>query len=109
MNFKLVPEITFESLESTIAAKCPEYKVIIRKNPLLRFRYVQVKKSASVGLWIRIHEKTQKVQFIKAIPSDIVRGLMGGLLLYLFVNGAMNKVRDKVAEVVLENFNTEKI
>jgi hypothetical protein len=106
MNLQLNDSITFENLKTVLAQKLPQYKVELKKNPILRFEYVQIYKSAFVGVWIRIFPDKGRVTLIKAIPSTLARALFGGLIAILLSNAAQNRLRAEVAEVLKREFNT---
>jgi len=106
MNLQLNEKMTFPEMERVLSEKLT-YEVKIKKNPLLRFEYIVVKKSAFVGAWIRIFEKKDRVQLIKAIPSDIARAFFGGLIVILFLSSAQRKVLDEIAEVLKAEFQTQ--
>ena len=57
MNLELKPEMSFEGMTSVLTKECPDYKIKLLKNPVAKFQYIQVEKSALVGIWIRIMEK----------------------------------------------------
>ncbi len=106
MNLQLNEKMTFPEMERVLSEKLT-YEVKIKKNPLLRFEYIVVKKSAFVGAWIRIFEKKDRVQLIKAIPSDIARAFFGGLIVILFLSSAQRKVLEEIAEVLKAEFQTQ--
>jgi len=106
MNLELNEKITFEAMQKVLTEKLP-YQVKIKKNPLLRFEYVVVKKTAFVGAWIRIFPKKNRVMLIKAIPSDIARALFGGLIVILFLSSAQKKVLDDISKVLIDEFDTK--
>lgn len=58
-----------------------------------------IKKSAFVGAWIRIFPKKNRVMLIKAIPSNIARGLFGGLTVILFLFSSQKKVIKEISKV----------
>ena len=64
MNLELKPEMTFEAMRDAIQAELPQFKTSIKKNPLMKFEYIEVKKSGTVGVWIRVFDKKGKVQLI---------------------------------------------
>ena len=109
MKLKLHPEMTFDSMVQTLQNELPQYQTSLLKNPLLGFQYIEVKKSGFVGVWIRSFEKKGNITLMKAIPSALARGFLGGLLLILIVNGAQGRVRKDVEEVLKRKFNTENV
>ncbi len=58
-----------------------------------------IKKSAFVSAWIRIFPKKNRVMLIKAIPSNIARGLFGGLTVILFLFSSQKKVIKEISKV----------
>lgn len=106
MKLRLNNSITFEKLQSTLEQSLPNCKVELKKNPIAGFRYIQVYKSAYVGVWIRIFENKEEVTLIKTIPSTIARALAGGVLAWLIASSAQNKLRTEVAEIIKRDFNT---
>ena len=105
MNLELNDSMTFEAMKKVLSEKLP-YKIKLKKNPILRFEYIVVQKSAFVGTWIRVFEKKNRVQLLKAIPSDIARALFGGLIVILFYSSAQKKVLTEVGEVLISEFGT---
>lgn len=106
MNLELNEKITFEAMQKVLAEKLP-YQIKIKKNPLLRFEYIIIKKTAFVGAWIRIFPKKNRVMLIKAIPSDIARALFGGLIVLLFLSGSQKKVIEEVSKILIDEFDTK--
>jgi len=105
MNLQLNEKMTFPEMERVLSEKLT-YNVKIKKNPLLRFEYIVVKKTAFVGAWIRIFEKKNRVQLMKAIPSDMARAFFGGIIVILFLSSAQRKVLDEISEVLKAEFQT---
>jgi hypothetical protein len=89
-----------------LTEKFPNYIIQLKKNPVLRFEYIQVRKSTYVGLWIRIFPKKNRVMLIKVIPSTMARALLGGLIAMLISLGAQQKLMNEVAEVMKGEFKT---
>ena len=98
--------MSFEKMTKVLKEAFPQYKVTLEKNPLAKWQYVQVKKSGTVGVWIRTYPKKKTALLIKAIPSSLVRALYGGLILILFVMKAQGKVQKEVNDVLIKSFNT---
>lgn len=48
MNLELNEKMTFDAMQKVLSEKLP-YKVKLKKNPLLRFEYIVVEKTAFVG------------------------------------------------------------
>lgn len=88
--------ITFPFLETEISEKLPQYKTELKKNPMAGFQYLEVKKNGFVGVWVRIHEKKNKIQFINTMPSMWARMALGGLLFIAFTYGAQNKLQKEI-------------
>ena len=106
MNLELNNSINFQSMMKVLTEKFPNYKIVLKKNPIARFEYIQVAKSAYVGIWIRIFPAKNRVMLIKTIPSTMARALLGVLIAMLIASGAQGKLRDEVADVLKKEFNT---
>jgi hypothetical protein len=106
MNLELNDSINFQSMMKVLKEKLPNYIIELKKNPVARFEYIQVRKSAYVGLWIRIFPKKNRVMLIKTIPSTMARALLGGLIAMLIASGAQKKLMEEVAEVLKAEFKT---
>ncbi len=107
MNLALNDSINFESMMTVLKGKFPDYKIELKKNPVAKFEYIQVYKSAYVGLWIRIFPKKNRLMIIKTIPSTMARALFGGLIAILIASGAQGRLRDEVADVLKKEFKTD--
>ncbi len=108
MKLQLTDKMTFAGMTELLGSKLP-YETTLKKNPLLRFEYIQVRKAPFVGVWIRVFPKKNNIQLIKAIPDTWARALFGGLLVLLFFNGAQNKVRDEIAEILKGEYDVDKV
>ena len=106
MNLALNDTISFAAMQKVLTEKLPNYKIELKKNPLLKFEYLQVSKSAYVGTWIRVFPDKKRVTLIKTIPSTLARALLGGLIAMLIASSAQNKLRAEVADVLKKEFNT---
>lgn len=106
MNLQLNDSMSFPAMAKLLAEKLPNYKIELKKNPIAGFEYVQVYKSAYVGVWIRIFPNKQRVMLVKTIPSTMARALLGGLIAVLIASGAQTRLRDEVADVLKKEFNT---
>ena len=106
MNLELNDSIDFQSLLKVLTEKLPGYTTVLKKNPIARFEYIQVRKSAYVGLWIRIFPDKKRVMLIKTIPSTMARAFLGGLIAAIIASGAQGRLRDEVADVIKKEFNT---
>ena len=107
MNLELNESISFQSMMKVLTEKFPGYTIDLKKNPVARFEYIQVRKSTYVGLWIRIFPSKNRVMLIKTIPSTMARALLGGLIAMLVASGAQEKLRIEVADVLKKEFNTK--
>jgi len=106
MKLNLTEEMSFEKMTEVLKKELPQYEVSLKKNPLTKWQYVEVKKSGAVGVWVRTFPKKNEAWLIKAMPSALVRGLFGGLILILFVMGAQGRVQKEVNDVLTKAFNT---
>ena len=109
MNLQLNDSISFPAMMKVLTEKFPGYIIELKKNPIARFEYIQIRKSAYVGLWIRIFPNKNKVMLIKTIPSTMARALLGGIIAMLIASGAQAKLRDEVADVLKKEFNTSEL
>lgn len=107
MNLNLNDSINFDAMLRVLTEKFPDYKIELKKNPVAKFEYIQVYKSAYVGLWIRIFPKKNRLMIIKTIPSTMARAFLGGLIAILIASGAQGRLRDEVAEVLKAEFKTD--
>lgn len=107
MKLKHTEAMTFEAMAEALQAS-PElpYEITIKKNPLMGWQYIQIKKSGAVGVWIRVFPKRGRVQLMNAMPSTLVRAMFGGLILIAFTYGAQSKIRKKAGAVLMETFDT---
>ena len=106
MNLVLNESLTFPAMLKVLTEKLPACKVELKKNPLMKFEYIQVYKSAYVGTWVRSFPDKNRLQLINTIPSTWARALMGGLIAALIASSGQNKLRKEVAEVLKKEFNT---
>ena len=90
------------AIADAMQKELPQYQVEIKKNPLLGFEYVEVRKSAYAGAWIRI--KNEKVLVNSCIPSAAARAFLGGLLLLLITYSSRKEVATAAGDVVTRNF-----
>ncbi|NNG27334.1 MAG: hypothetical protein HKM87_07395 [Ignavibacteriaceae bacterium] len=113
MDLELKPGITFEGMNEVLSRECTVYKIKLLKNPVAKFQYIQVEKSALVGIWIRIMEKKNIVKLINTMPSTLARvpllGLVFTLILQGFMNASQSKVRDEVAEILKKEYGTKEV
>ena len=109
MKLNHTPDMTFDNMKAALAEELPQYEVELKKNPLLGFEYVQVKKSGFVGVWVRVFDKKNEVRLINGMPAWWARALLGGLLVIAFVWGSMQRVNREVGDVLTRRFGaTEK-
>jgi len=106
MNLELNDSINFQTMMKALKEKFPNYTIELKKNAIARFEYIQVRKSAYVGVWIRIFPKKNRVMLVKTIPSTMARALLGGLIAILIASSAQGKLRNEVAEVIKGEFKT---
>ena len=106
MNLELNDSMSFQGMLKVVKEKLPQYAIELKKNPLAGFEYIQVRKSAYVGVWIRTFPKKNRVMLIKTIPSTMARALLGGLIAMLIAAGAQKKLMNEVAEVLKSEFKT---
>jgi hypothetical protein len=109
MNLVLESPMSFSAMQRVLSEKLPAYKINLKKNPVARFEYIQVYKSAYVGTWIRVFEKKNRVTLIKTIPSTMARALFGGLIFWMLASGAQNRLRKEVAQVLKDAFGTSEV
>ncbi len=107
MNLTLNDSISFETMMKVLTEKFPGYTITLKKNPVARFQYIQVRKSAYVGLWIRIFPDKNRLMLIKTIPSTLARALLGGIIAAIIASSAQGKLQTEVAEVLKKEFNTD--
>ena len=105
MELTATKPTTIEQIFNTVQSNFPQYKVQLKKNPVMKFQYVQVRKSAYVGNWIRFNEKTNKVQFINAIPSTLARAFFGGLIAILIALPAQRKLGKEISAKLEPSLN----
>ncbi|MEO6613645.1 MAG: hypothetical protein ABIT05_12720 [Chitinophagaceae bacterium] len=106
MNLELNDSMSFPAMLKVLKEKLPQYAIELKKNPIAGFEYIQVRKTAYVGVWIRIFPKKNRVMLIKTIPSTMARALLGGLVAMLIASAAQKKLVDEVAEVLKAEFRT---
>ena len=113
MNLELKPEMSFEGMTSVLTNQCPDYKIKLLKNPVAKFQYIQVEKSALVGIWIRVMEKKNIVKLINTMPSTLARvplfGLVFTLILQGFMNASQSKVRLEAVEILKKEYGTMEV
>ncbi len=107
MKIAHTKEMTFESMCQIIQEEYPHYKTSIKRNPLLGFQYIEVKKTGFVGIWIRIFEKKDRILLINATPSTWARAFFGGLLLIAFTYKTQSRVRKEIGAGLINTFDTK--
>ncbi len=107
MKLSLDKNMSYDSILPILQEKFPDYIIEKKKNPIAKFEYIQVRKSAFVGLWVRILPNKNAVYLMQAIPGFWARALFGGLLVLLFLQGALRKVMKEVSETLIENYDTK--
>ena len=94
MKFIAGKNATIEQLYETVKTKFPQYTVTLKRNKLLRISYIEVRKTALVGSWIRL--KNNEVSLVGAIPNVFVRAFLGGLILIAFISGKLKRLQEEV-------------
>lgn len=107
MNLELNDSMTFPAMLKTLQEKLPNYKIELKKNPVAKFEYIQVYKSAYVGTWIRVFPKKNRVMLIKTIPSTLARAFFGGLIAIIVASSGQDNLRKEVSEVLKSAFGTK--
>ena len=108
MNLQIKEEMTYQSVFEKLKEDLPQYRVELKKNPLAKFEFVQVRKGPFVASWVRLFPKKEQTMLIRGIPDFWARLLLGGLLAVLFFGGAQKQVEEEVAESLKKNFGVEK-
>ncbi|MFN8285571.1 MAG: hypothetical protein U0V74_02405 [Chitinophagales bacterium] len=93
--------VSYTDILALLQAQFPQYQIELLKNPLFRFEYIQVRKSAMHGAWIRVKDGTN-ITVDGAIPSTLLRGLAGGLLLYAIAWSGMKKMEKEMGNFLQE-------
>lgn len=101
MKVKVNQTTSSQELLSILKDGLPQYKIELKKNPLFRFEYIEVAKSSFYGAWIRI-QKNNEITIQGAIPSVLVRALLGGLLMILILRSGTKKLENEIAAVLQE-------
>jgi hypothetical protein len=109
MNLQLNDSISFDAMMKVLTEKFPGYIIQLKKNPVARFEYIQVRKSAYVGLWIRIFPDKNRVMLIKTIPSTMARAFLGGIIAAIIASGAQQKLEQEAGDVLKTAFNTVQV
>jgi hypothetical protein len=92
-----IPEIAM-----AISRELPQYQVEVKRNALLSFDYIEVRKSNYAGAHVRL--KNDKITAWGVIPSVGARIFLGGLILQLATMSGRIQVTKAVGEVVKRNF-----
>jgi hypothetical protein len=93
---------TIHAVADALRRELPQYQVEMKRNPLLGFDYVEVRKSAYAGAWIRL--KNDKLTAQGVVPSTAARVFLGGLLLLLITYSSRKEVEKACGEVMMRNF-----
>ena len=101
MKIPFYRETTIPEIADYLTKELPQYMIEVKKNPLFRFEFVEVRKSGFVGAWISI--KKDGIRVDGCIPSTMARAFLGGLLVLLITMSGRRKVVKAVAEA-LENY-----
>ncbi|HET6990925.1 MAG TPA: hypothetical protein VFJ43_06350, partial [Bacteroidia bacterium] len=89
-------------IAQAIRRELPQYAVEIKRNALLSFDYIEVRKSNYAGTHVRL--KNDKITAWGVIPSMAVRFFLGGLILQLATISGRIQVTKAVGEVITRNF-----
>ena len=106
MDLKLVEGMSFDAMAEALTRGMPGREVKLLKNPLLKFQYVQVRKSAFIGAWVRVDEKKGAVRLIGCIPSAFARAMFGGLIVLLALRSSQKEFVAEVGRALKAAFNT---
>ena len=104
LNLTRVDDMNLDSIQAALAEASLPYEVSRKKNPLFKWEYLEVKKSAVVGIWIREMDKKGEVALIPCIPSALARAFFGGLIFMILFKSARGEVAEKLAGVLRERF-----
>lgn len=96
MKIPLYRETTIQELATYLTKELPQYVVEVKKNPLFRFEFVEVRKSGFVGAWITI--KKDGIRVDGCIPSTMARAFLGGLLVLLITMSGRRQVVKAVGD-----------
>lgn len=99
MKLQLVDGLTFPAMHQVLTQTLPQYKTRLLKNPVFKWNYIEVKRNAFVGVWIRVYEDKGTIDLINCIPSPWARAFFGGLIVMLFCMPAQNKLQKEIQEV----------
>ena len=113
MKLEYKKEMTFDSMTALLNKSCNDLKVELRKNPVARFQYIEVRKSSFAGIWIRVFEDKGIVQLINTIPSTIARTPLFGpiitMLLFSLNKEAQTKIREEVGEILKKEYSVKEV
>ncbi len=109
MNFKLNSGMNLAIISAELKITLPNYKIELLKNPITRFEYIQVRKSALIGVWIRIFEKKEIIKLMGCVPSPMARIIFSGLLPLLFLFPSQKKVKLDIKNVLVNKFKINEI
>jgi hypothetical protein len=93
---------TIHAVADALRRELPQYQVEMKRNPLMGFDYVEVRKSAYAGAWVRL--KNDKLTAQGVVPSTAARVFLGGLLLLLITYSSRKEVEKACGDVMMRNF-----
>ncbi len=103
MKIILKEQMNIEGVYDKLLEAYLPYTVTLKKNPIGRWQYIEVKKNAWVGVWIRYKEKSNSLRIYSVVPSMLARVLLGGLLMvtinYFATRNLIKDVSDKLKEL----------
>ena len=99
MQFIPNDNATIEDIAAILQTEMPQYIVEIKKNPLMGFQYVEVKKTSFIGAWVNV-KKDNKVTVNGIIPSTMARAFLGGLLLLAITYSGRKKIEQEVGSLL---------
>ena len=108
MKLQLKDDMTYQSVLEKLKEGLPQYGVTLKKNPIARFEFVQVRKGPFVATWVRFFPKKNEVLLVGGIPDFWARLLLGGLLVILFLRKAHKAVEKDVSAVLMKEFGIDK-
>ena len=95
-------ELNIEAINGLLKEEFPEYEVKIRTS--LVGKYVQVRKSAFIGVWVRIKKSKNAIRIEGCVPSDIARGLFFGLIVYAFIASSLSRIENEIFSFLQEKY-----
>ncbi len=104
MKLQLVDGLTFPAMHQVLSQALPQYKTRLLKNPVFKWDYIEVKRNAFVGVWVRIYEDKGTIDLINCIPAAWARALFGGLIVMLFLMSSQKKLQAEIQAVLEGTF-----